>query len=185
MSGSTKRKYFIAILLPEELANRVIEVQEKLSSAYGTVGADRSPPHITLHRPFEWKMEKERALKKSLSSFSFQQKFQVRLNGFGFFEPRVAFIRVEPNVTLSGLYAGLTSFAAEKLGLLNEMEDERGFLPHVTLASRKLKKVFPEIREEYADMPFLYEFRCEKFSLLKLEKKWMSIADFQLGNELE
>ncbi|MCW3076389.1 MAG: 2 5 ligase [Bacteroidetes bacterium] len=167
------KKYFIAIVLPADLFIKAEELKLKLYDDYGLKGALRSPAHLTLHRPFEWKEEKENKLIETLEKFEFNKTFGLELNNFGCFEPRVLFIDVIKNKDLTELHSRLTSFVAQNLKLLNEVEDMRGFHPHITIAFRDLKKaLFPLIWQEFKTKKFSGSFEVKSIALLKLENKW-------------
>jgi 2'-5' RNA ligase len=173
------KKYFIAILLPEPLLGQVEALKQELLQQFNLKGALRSPSHITLHRPFEWKEEKEEILIKTLEEFQFDGKFSVRLNNFNSFTPRVIYVDVTASEMLEKLHTELKYFAQEKLHLFNEVGDMRGFHPHVTIAFRDLKKnKFPEVWKQFSDRKFTGDFPYTGFSLLKLEKRWEPIHKF-------
>src|ERR1700740_434816 len=100
----TVKKYFLAIVIPEPLFGKTEEIKQDLFLQYGLKGALRSPSHITLHRPFEWKEEKETALIEKLGTFNFTPDFEIELRNFAFFEPRVIYINVIQNKDLAGLH---------------------------------------------------------------------------------
>jgi len=173
------KKYFIAVVLPEPVYSRVELLKQDLKQQHGLKGALRSPAHITLHRPFVWKEEKEHLLIDALTRFEGGRAFEVDLRGFDFFEPRVVFVNVLPNAALEQLYQKLKVFARRDLKLLNEWEDLRGFHPHVTIANRDLKKPkFYQLQEEYREKPFEARFVCNGISLLRLEKTWEILQNF-------
>jgi len=176
-----KAKYFIAIVLPEPQLAIVEAIKEHLLEQYGLKGALRSPAHITLHRPFEWKEEREGQLIEKLSEFKFLEQIPIRLYNFGFFEPRVIFIDVLANPSLNLLHHQLLRFSKNELRLFNEAEDLRGFYPHVTIAFRDLKKpVFYQLQQKYSELKFDQSFQCKAFSLLKLDKKWEVLQNFNI-----
>ena len=175
----TNKKYFIAIVLPEPFQNEIEEIKHWLYSEYGLKGALRSPAHITLHRPFEWKEEKENVLIEKLNAFNFDAQFKLDLKDFDFFEPRVVFVNVLQNQALTELHSRLRSYAQKELKLLNEINDLRGFHPHVTVAFRDLKKpLFFELQKQFRQKQFQASFNYTNFSLLKLNKSWEAIYDF-------
>lgn len=165
-------KYFIAIVLPEPVLTEAENIKWELYHKYGLKGALRSPAHITLHRPFQFKRAKESVLIETLKRFHFQS-FELELNGFDCFEPRVVFINVEPSPPLTDLHQQLTSFAKLELQLFNEAEDLRGFHPHVTLAFRDLKKNdFTQVFSHFNDKSFSARFPVNQLAVLKLCKTW-------------
>lgn len=167
------KKYFIAIIIPGPLFDELEVLKKDLFQRYGLKGALRSPAHITLHRPFEWKEEREEQLIATLNRFLFAGPFEIGIKDFAFFEPRVIYAGVEPNEQLFDLHRQLKRFAATRLGLLNEVNDARGFHPHVTVAFRDLKKPrFYELKKEFEQHRLSGSFPCQGFSLLKLHTRW-------------
>lgn len=174
-------KYFIAIVLQDNLLEKAEGLKHELFNKHGLKGALRSPAHITLHRPFEWKTEKENILIETLKQFSFTNKFTVDLNNFNCFEPRVIYIDVMRNEKLYDLHDKLTKFCKLKLKLFNEADDERGFKPHITIAFRDLKKpLFYKLWDEFKNKKFSESLPVTRFSLLRLDEKWDVIADFNI-----
>ncbi|MBX3164887.1 MAG: 2'-5' RNA ligase family protein [Bacteroidetes bacterium] len=174
------RKYFIAIIIPEPLFQEIENIKQELFSKHHLKGALRSPAHITLHRPFEWKEEKENVLIEKLKTFEFKKQFSLDINGFSFFEPRVIFANVLPNETLNELHTQLTNFAKRELKLFNEAEDLRGFHPHITVAFRDLKKPkFYELQKDFSERKLKGAFSYSGFSLLRLEEKWEEVLSFK------
>lgn len=173
------KKYFIAIVIPEPLRSEIEAIKLELKERFGLKGALRSPSHITLHRPFEWKQKKEAELISSLQAFARPAAFSLQVNGFGFFEPRVIFAALEASVELDEFHNRLTGYAKRELGLLNEAGDLRGFHPHITVAFRDLRKpLFYELQKEFAERPIHGSFVCRGFSLLRLEEIWQEIEQF-------
>ena len=176
----TAKKYFIAIVIPQPLFAEIEAIKQHLQKVHGLKGALRSPAHITLHRPFEWKEEKEQLLIEKISDFRFQVPFMITLKDFAFFEPRVIYTDVLKNESLLNLHTELTRFAKKELRLFNESEDLRGFHPHVTVAFRDLKKSkFYELKQEFESEKLQGTFEYEGFSLLKLEKTWEELRFFK------
>ena len=179
----TAKKYFIAIVIPEPLFTEIEDVKQNLYEEHGLKGALRSPAHITLHRPFEWKEEKETILIERLTAFKFSQDFTITLQDFAGFEPRVIYVNVLKNESLEELHRQLKNHAQKELKLLNEINDLRGFHPHTTVAFRDLKKPkFYELQKEFASKKLGGEFQYCGFSLLKLEKKWEELQFFKKSN---
>lgn len=174
------KKYFIAIVIPDPLFTEIESVKQDLLNSHGLKGALRSPAHITLHRPFEWKEEKEELLVEKLRNFKFDSDFKIELQNFAWFEPRVIYVNVRHNEQLFELHSRLTSYAKQELKLFNEAEDMRGFHPHVTVAFRDLKKTtFYELKKGFDEKQFRGRFQCAGFSLLKLDKKWEELQSFK------
>jgi 2'-5' RNA ligase len=175
------KKYFIAIVIPGPVSAQIEEIKQELFELYNLKGALRSPAHITLHRPFEWKEPHEQQLIKKLRTFEFNTAFELELKDFDFFEPRVIYINVIRQQLLYDLHDCLKRFVKKELGLLNEVNDLRGFHPHITVAFRDLKKArFYELQQNFRYRPFKGEFTYAGFSLLKFEKSWQELCFFKI-----
>ncbi len=171
--------YFIAILLPERVLSQVEALKMELLEQFNLKGALRSPAHITLHRPFEWKQEKEDELIEKLNEFKFNKDFEIVLKDFNCFEPRVIYVDVVNNELLGDLHDQLKYFAQKKLHLFNEVNDERGFHPHVTIAFRDLKKhMFQEVWSCFKDRKFDDRLLFGGITLLKLQQRWEVLHQF-------
>lgn len=176
------RKYFIAIIPPEPVFSEVEKVKLEISQKYNNKSSLRSPAHITLHMPFEMKETKEEHLIQTISEFKFAPSFPIQLNGFGCFEPKVIFIDVQKNETLTALQNQLVFHMKSHLNIFNQYDDKRGFHPHVTIAFRDLKKQdFYLANEEYKLKSFSAEFKANSFFLLKhTGKVWLAHKEFPL-----
>lgn len=172
-------KYFLAILMPEPILGQVESYKQDLLKQFNLRGALRSPAHITLHRPFEWKAEKEDLLIETLQKFDQSTPFKIKLKDFNCFEPRVIYVDVLKNEKLDELHKRLKYFAQENLKLLNEVNDMRGFHPHVTIAFRDLRKnKFEEVWQQFKEKKYQANFEYKGFSLLKLNSKWEELKFF-------
>ena len=175
------KKYFLAIVIPEPILGQIEGIKLELQKDYGLTGGLRSPAHITLHRPFVWKEEKETELIQKLGKFNFTNSFTLQLTNYNWFEPRVIYIDVLPNSTLNELYQGLKKYAKQELKLFNEVNDKRGFHPHITIAFRDLRKLmFYELQNKFKNETFANTFDYKGFSLLKYEKSWEIIGTFEV-----
>lgn len=177
-----KCKYFIAIIPPEPHFSEIEKIKSDISQKYDNKSSLRSPAHITLHMPFEMKEEKEANLIQKLSEFKFQTSFNVSLKNFSCFEPKVIFIDVVKNETLTSFQKELVFHIKSNLNVFNQYEDKRAFHPHVTIAFRDLKKEnFYLANAEYTTKTFSAEFPVNSFFLLKhTGKVWLPHKEFLL-----
>jgi 2'-5' RNA ligase len=176
--------YFIAIVPPEPVFSEIRKLKEFMANQYSSDAALRSPAHITLHMPFQWKQEKEERIFDALDNFAKQQRsFEVKLNGFGCFEPRVIYVNVDENVALRKMQEELMDHAKINLNLFNANYREQPFHPHITIAFRNLKKsVFPEAWKEFQNKKYAAEFFAGSFSLLKHNGKgWDIYKEFKIN----
>ncbi|HTA63281.1 MAG TPA: 2'-5' RNA ligase family protein [Bacteroidia bacterium] len=174
------QKYFIAIVIPEPFQTELMGLKNVVKDKFNSKGALRSPAHITLHMPFEWKKEKEDALVNTLQQFTFNESFKIKLQNFACFEPRVLFVDVVKNLLLEQLQHELAVYAQKNLRLLNQVNDMRGFHPHVTIAFRDLKKdKFYQALDYFKTQTYKATFEAKSFCLLKhTGKEWLTYKEF-------
>lgn len=160
--------YFIAIILPEDLREEIRSMKEEVKEKHGAKHALKIPAHITLQPPFEFPQEEENKLVSALEDFCAQRTgFEVELNGFGSFPPRVIFIKVTDHEPITRLHNSLQRvmehFVNSETG-----KKESPIHPHVTLASRDLsKEAFKKAWPEFKHRPFEARFRAASLFLLK------------------
>ena len=95
------------------------------------------------------------------------ESFQLKLKGFGAFAPRVIYIDVPANSELRGLQKGLTKFVAQ-WGLTQPNHKNRGFVPHVTIAFRDLRRsLFEDAWSRFKDREFNADTNIRHAYLLK------------------
>lgn len=179
--------YFIAIVVPTPYGDRAIAIKKHFSDQYNSKAALRSPPHITLHMPFEWKEEKEAVLLTRLQEFSITYSpVHISFNSFGCFPPRVIFIDIKRSEQLEILQKNLQRFCKQELNLFNVNYKELPFHPHVTVAFRDLKKTdFKKAWEEFVHKDFEGEFIARELSLLKHNgKSWDVFREFPFGSKI-
>ena len=176
-------RYFIAIIPPSPILEEAMELKNYFKEKYKSKASLNSPPHITLHMPFEWAAEMENGLVKQISSFARQQNaFAISLLNFGAFEPRVIFIGVVKNEPLERLQHELEDFCKRELNVFNANDNEHAYHPHLTLAFRDLgKSEFVKAWEEFREKNFEETFRVESIALLKHDgKRWNVLQHFDL-----
>lgn len=133
--------------------------------------------------PFKWSEKKIEYLTSTLYRF-FKNKspFTIKLQDFGAFEPRVIFVKVNPDPQLSALQTELGRLMAETLSIHNANYRNRAFRPHITIAFRDLKKSrFYQAWEYYKGQPYHAEFQASNITLLKHNGKiWEQETVFAL-----
>ncbi|MEJ0054436.1 MAG: 2'-5' RNA ligase family protein [Bacteroidota bacterium] len=178
-------RYFIAIVPPSPFYTQANELKEYFKAQHHSKASLNSPPHITLHMPFEWRSDREDILLNKLGQFSSRQSpVDITFNNFNCFEPRVIFIAVAENKGLNELQYQLRVFCKKDLGLFNADYKDLPFHPHLTLAFRDLKKpAFAKAWEEFKDKKFEGTFSVDKICLLKHEnEKWRVMKELGLKN---
>ena len=171
------QKYFIAIIPPPNVLEKLTSLKQTIAHKYNIKGALLSPAHITLHMPFTWEEEKEEKLVSGLNSFAYHSAIQVTLKHFDCFEPRVVFVNVEKTTELQNLQSQLVKQCKQQMHLYNQAEDRRGFHPHITVAFRDLKKAtFNALWQEYQHELFDEAFECQSFWLLKKQGQFWELC---------
>ncbi|MEQ9297739.1 MAG: RNA 2',3'-cyclic phosphodiesterase [Cyclobacteriaceae bacterium] len=175
--------FFIAIVPPKPTQSQVTQLKAEVREKYGSKHALNSPPHITLHMPFKWKLSKLDLLEETLRRMSTNRHgFDVQLQGFNAFPPRVIYIDVTPNKELRSLQKQVATMARRQLGLDNADYKNRGFQPHMTIAFRDLKKArFEEAWRDFEKRTFDATFRVTSLTLFKNEdQRWNVYQEFPL-----
>lgn len=172
--------YFLALIPPSPVFEEALSIKEYFKEKYHSKGALNSPPHITLHMPFEWKEKKEEKMIRALEEFCKDKtSFTVSMQNFSCFAPRVIYIDVKPNEDLIKLQAQLHRFCKTELNLFNAQYRDLPFHPHLTVAFRDLKKEqFTLAWQEFQQKTFSGEFDVDKITLLKHSGVyWQSLKD--------
>lgn len=182
MTLDTSRcRFFIALLPPLEIQDYANQIKEYFAQNYHSLGAQKSPPHITLQPPFEWEIEALPILEQALASFAATQiVVPITLKGFGAFPPRVIYINVLKTPQLLALQQDLMAYCEASLGIINPVSKTRPFAPHLTVAFRDLSKQnFRVAWHEFHNREVEYEFISKQLTLLIHDgKRWNVSAEF-------
>lgn len=175
-------RYFIAIIPPEPAFGHAESIKKELHEKFGLKAALRSPAHITLHMPFEWKEEKEKQLIVALEKIKDIPKGEIRLHDIGEFNKSVIFVKVNYGEELVMLRNAIVTSMKTQLNIFNESENKRPFHPHLTLAFRDLKPAhFQAVWNFINEHPVDFCFNIQEFSLLKHNgTKWLPFQDFKI-----
>jgi 2'-5' RNA ligase len=183
-----RKLYFIAIMPPSPLVDEALKLKQYVADNYASKGALNSPPHITLHMPFEWREDREEKLMNKLVIFSATKNpLRIEFDNFGCFAPRVIFINIKKSEPLERVQRDLNRFCRQELNLFNANYKELPFHPHLTIAFRDLKKqAFHKAWEEFQSKLFEGEFMADHIVLLKHSGKiWEVFKTFKLGDGRE
>lgn len=178
------KRYFIAIVPPPPVYDQVQELKYFFRDNYHTTAALNSPPHITLHMPFEWSERKESILCDKLEVFFAAMKgFHLQLLNFSCFAPKTIFIHVAKTKELEKLENELHRFCKKEFNLFNARYKDLPFHPHLTVAFRDMSKTtFAEAWKEFSNKKFSSDFYVDKIVLLKHNGKiWEPLRDFLLN----
>lgn len=163
--------FFIAIVLPGVLDQRVRQFKLYMHERYNCTVALKSPAHITLVPPFWMEAEKETVLRHSLDQLSLRESFTISTENFSAFPPGTIFIALEPNKELEKLKADTDAIFVHRDDLKIKT-DSRPFHPHITVATRDLfKRSFFEAWPYFEQRIFQETWVVEGISLLRHNKK--------------
>jgi 2'-5' RNA ligase len=179
-----KPLYFIAVIPEAGLCQQVRKIKEELRDTYGISHALKLPAHVTLQIPFRMEPQKEEFLYGILSGFAARHAtFQVELDGFGAFKPRVIYLKIKEHEPFHHLHKDLQPLLREEFDL-QEHEFTQKIHPHVTVATRDLKNAtFKEVWPDLKDREFKAEFLVDKIYLLKHNgKTWDVLQEFNFQN---
>jgi 2'-5' RNA ligase len=164
--------YFIAIVLPQKLNEKVLKYKQMMLDKYNCKIGLKSPAHITLIPPFWMEDEKEQQLISDIDSLNNHlHPFTISTNNFSAFKPKTIFISLVPNEKLNEVKKALDDLFKHN-PFYNIKIDTRPFHPHITIATRDLfKKSFHEIWPWFAEKEFLEKWTAEGISILQHNKK--------------
>ena len=170
---SAKRRFFVALLPPSEVQSRVNEVKGVIRDRFDSKAAFRSPPHITLHAPFEWPVSAIDRLQDSLSKFAYTQApIPISLDGFNAFAPHVIYIDVVKSADLMAIHPKLLTHLEADITLVSQQERKRAYVPHLTVAFRDLKpNMFRKAWAEFHRQEFHADFAASHLSLFSSQRQ--------------
>ncbi len=180
-------RYFIALVPPEPILSETQALKEHFKEVYNSKASLNSPPHITLHMPFRWKAKKEHLLIDKLTAFAAScEPITLELKNFKAFPPRVIYLGVVENETLTLLQKNLERFCKKEFQLFNANRLDQAYDPHLTLAFRDLKKEkFAEAWINFSKRSYHATFNCECVTLLKHDGvRWSAFTQHRFRNKL-
>jgi len=175
--------FFIAVLPPEDLQREVTAFKQHIADTWGARHALKSPPHLTLQPPFAWPEKDLGSLKKCLVEFASRESlFEVSLQGFGAFPPRVVFIKPLKNRFLEQIFQNLIHSLERDLGF-SDPRNRRPFHPHMTIAHRDLdERDFPDVWAFFREKKFERKFEATALTLLRnVQGKWAIEENFHFS----
>jgi 2'-5' RNA ligase len=164
--------YFIAHVLPPELDKDIHEFKLKMFELYGCRVGLKSPAHITFLPPFWMNEELEIALNNDLDAFAATvQPLLISANGFNCFKPKTIFVQPELSTELMKLKTSVDAFARSN-PQYPAKPDERSFHPHITIATRDLRKMdFAHAWPLFRDKEFSAKWKADAVHVLRYNKK--------------
>jgi len=159
-------RVFIAIDVPDEIRERLADVQNKLrTSSDAARWVPASSIHLTLKFIGEIREQAVQTIDEALEGLTWRQ-FPISVKGIGFFPGARS-----PRVLWAGLHAptmeALTLEIDTRLERAGFEREKRKFRPHITLArsrNGRLEKALVEAATEFADTEF-GSFTVDRFFL--------------------
>src|SRR5690349_3358583 len=179
---SAASMYFIAIVCPPQVEEKVHEYKIWMRDQFGCIAALKSPAHITLMKPFWLEDSWETYLVDTLQSFnSAIAAPEIELEDFSHFGKRVLFVDVKQSSVLTELRTQVQNHFIHSFGDTLK-KDQFSFYPHVTIANRDLKPGdFDKAWEHFKTKTFAEKFVANGVSLINLlEGKWNILSSKQL-----
>lgn len=164
--------YYLAIVLPDDLNDRVAHWKNFMHLKYQCKVGLKSPAHITLIPPFWMEEAKEHLLLDSVASVAATlSPFTIRTANFSAFKPRTIFIDVANSEALNNTKVAVDNFF-KQISSLPVKIDVRPFHPHITIATRDLfKKSFLEVWPKFEKEKFEAEWEADGISVVRHNKK--------------
>ncbi|MCP4122461.1 MAG: 2'-5' RNA ligase family protein [Bacteroidetes bacterium] len=178
-----KNLYCIALIPGHELMEKVRILKGEMHQSFGAKHALKSPAHITLQMPFRREQAHESVIVSNLEEFAGDcSAFEVSLDGFGCFAPKVIFVKVGGHLPIIKLHSGLKTVLKDKIGL-HEKEIMSNIFPHMTIATRDLtRQHFKNAWSEFESRSFIATFRVYSLHLLKHNgKNWDIYKEFKFN----
>ncbi|WP_168194603.1 2'-5' RNA ligase family protein [Antarcticibacterium arcticum] len=176
------KQFFIALVPENDLKLKLEEIKNSFAKTYNSHHALKLPPHITLIPPFKMQQEAEVTLIQVLRQTAENtNNFELQLNGFGAFPPRVIFIDVINSFALTNLFNRLYVNAQP----LFPAKPQREYHPHITIATRDLKKQkFEEAWSVFRERDFIDIFPVHSLFLLGHNgRTWEILNEFPFAPE--
>lgn len=180
------KMYYIAIVLPEHLDAMILRYKQMIQERFQAVVGLKSPAHLTLIPPFWMDEKREPELMKDMKEVAGHiSEFEIMTNDFACFKPRTIYIAVQPSDRL----LELKQIAEDQFsgGTYKIKRENRPFHPHITIATRDLKKhQFAEAWDLFKKKGFQKVFTAGALSLLRHNGKgWDVISTVNFHTSLE
>lgn len=183
MPDKNEDLYFIALVIDGEVGENITRIKEEVAEKYGSKRALNSPPHITIVPPF--RMDRD-SLDRKLAPVLFElaarrESFEIKLDGFSAFKPRVIFVHPVDHPELSGLQSNVIEVLSHRFSEIDA--PDRPFHAHVTIAFRDLtQSAFYKAWPQFEKRHFTASYLCTDITILKHEEgKWVPYIDCPFG----
>ena len=179
--------YFVAIIPPDDIFAEVHAFKERMADKYQSQGAMRQPVHITLFPPVEMHPDAEDRFEKLLDDIaSRHHAFDVHLNGFAAFPPKVIYVKPEKELKMNVISREIVDTFIHHISPAMALRTFK-FKAHMTIAYRDLlPEFFPGAWGEFKDKQYQRTFAATEISLLRQDgPRWNVIHRAKLLQEKE
>lgn len=174
--------YYVALYLPEEHLDFINRYKLDFAHRFHSKEALKVKPHITIKNPFKfYQNEKDAVIKWFQKLYVNVPSFDISIKNFGAFHNKyspVIFLDPICPVELYMLQKEVVTNFWSKFPDKIDMEFEKKFKPHVTIAYRDLApENFEKAWNEYRFREHPISFKVNEFHLLKHDSKRWNIID--------
>lgn len=165
-------KYFFAILPLSAISDEIIGLQKEIEARFGSVHAQKTPPHITVIPPFNCEEEQLSAFIRKLVLFLNDPSLidiKIELDNFQRFESRALFVDVAKNEAFEKFCKELKLlFNQQKI--IKQRVEKHYFIPHITIANKDIKKRdFKTAWDDFKTREYQRSFELKEIAALELK----------------
>ncbi|HLD18458.1 MAG TPA: 2'-5' RNA ligase family protein [Candidatus Nanoarchaeia archaeon] len=180
-------KLGFAVLLGDESHNFARKIELELCNKFGLCWGLKQSPHITIKAPFN--VKNVDPFVRYLEDLARKTKpFEIQLEGFGYFEPRVIFLNVKQNTKLKTLHFSILKDMKKSFHIKPHALEGEKIRFHCTLALQDVtKKKLRNAKEYLRQYHPRFRFKAKSlgvFLYLGKEAGWIILSKVKLGNLL-
>ena len=177
--SAVRKRFFVALLPPDKVQAKANKIKGVMRDQYASKAAFRSPPHVTLLAPFEWPISELPLLANALKTFAASQlPIPMTLDGFASFAPHVIYINVVQGDRIMAIQPQLLSHLERTIGLAHKRDQNRSFVPHMTVAFRDLKpNMFRKAWSVFQHQEIHFDFTVGQLTLLIHDGKLWTVKE--------
>lgn len=180
-----QKLYFLAVLLPDALEERILQFKTEIAARYHSIAALKPMGHITLQDTFFYDDAHLPRLHTRLEEvFACTSPFTVELQDFGAFPAHTIFAAVKDFFPFQQLRESLYWQLKNEMTFPDSAVGSRKITPHVTIAYRDLTpEAFEEAWSEFCQRELSAQFEAASAHLMEHRGKWRTVREFPFKNE--
>lgn len=177
-------KIGFGVLLNDESHNFARQIELELCHKFQLCWGLKQSPHITIKAPFN--AHRIEPFVKYLENLAKQtQPFEIELDGFSYFEPKVIFLNVRENAKLKELHFKILKDLKEKFNIAPHALEGKSIRFHSTVALEDVtKKKIREAKKYLGQYHPRFRFKVKSFGIfLYLGKAagWIIVSRVELN----